>query len=66
LMILTDGHRPFLTVHVMWTDFFSFIFILHFLSQSWVRFKWSWRCCAAVSGSVCVAKVTVSSGKVPV
>ena len=65
LLIVTGGHRPFLSVNVMWTGFVSFIFILHFLSQSWVRFKWRFKCCDAVRGSACVAKMTVSSAKVP-
>ena len=65
LLIVTGGHRPFLSVKVAWTDFVSFIFILHFLSQSWVRFKWSCKCCAAVRGSACDAKMAVSSAKVP-
>ena len=66
LLIVTGGHRPFLSVNFMWTDFVSFIFILNFLSQSWVRFKWSCKCCAAVRGSPCDAKMTVSSATVPV
>jgi len=64
LLIVTGGHRPFLSVNVMWNDFVSFIFILHFLSQSWVRFKWSCKYCAAARGSVRVAMMTVSSAKV--
>ena len=54
-----DCDRPFLSVDVTWTDFVSFIFILHFLSQSWVRFKWCCKCCAAVRGWACVAKITI-------
>jgi hypothetical protein len=66
LLIVTRGHRPFLSVNVMWTDFVSFVFILHFLSQSWVRFKWYCKCCAAARASACDAKMTVSSAKVPI
>jgi len=66
LLIVTGGHRPFLSVNVMCTDFVSFIFILHFLSQSWVRFKWCCKRSAAVRGSACDAKMTVLSAKVPV
>jgi hypothetical protein len=66
MFMWTGEHIPVRVVNVTWTDLSSFACMRHLWSQVWSALRWVWSFWEAMTESLYVARIAVSSAKVAV